>query len=320
MAKNAVTDWSTTAANNTDVGGINIQGSAPVSNFDNALREVMAQVATAMTTGSFEAHGVTTKTTNYTVLTTDRGYLINCTSALTLSLPVAATAGAGFTFSVKANGAAVILDPNGAELIDGAATVTMPTGTSAVVVCTGTAWITAFIAEVTLAGTQTLTNKTLTTPTITINDNALTIQDNSDTTKKLALELSGITTATTRTMTLPDSNFTPAAINVQDQTITGGANVTSLSLGTVSSGTLTPDPGDRPMQHYTNNGAHTLAPGAVVGYYLLDITNGASAGTITTSGWTKVSGDSFTTTNGNKFRCSCSVGNGGSLLSVQALQ
>lgn len=320
MTKSAVTDWSTTAANNTDVGGINIQGSAPVSNFDNAVREIMAQIATAMTTGSFEAHGVTTKTTNYTVLTTDRGYLINCTSALTLSLPAAATAGAGFTFSVKANGASVILDPNGAETVDGAATVTMVTGTSAVVVCTGTAWLTAFIAEVTLAGTQTLTNKTLTTPTITVNDTGLTIQDNSDTTKKAVFELSGITTGTTRTVTLPDSNFTPAAINVQDQTITGGANVTSLSLGTISSGTVTPDPGDRPMQHYTNNGAHTLAPGAVVGYYILDITNGASAGAITTSGWTKVAGDSFTTTNGNKFRCSCSVGNGGSLLSVQALQ
>ncbi|TGR84605.1 hypothetical protein EN866_32890 [Mesorhizobium sp. M2D.F.Ca.ET.223.01.1.1] len=320
MPKNAVTDWSTTAANNTDVGGINIQGSAPVSNMDDALRTIMAQIATAMTTGSFEAHGVTTKSSNYTVLTTDRGYLINCTSALTLSLPAAATAAAGFTFSVKANGASVILDPNGAELIDGAATVTMQTGTSAVVVCTGTAWITAFIAEVTLAGTQTLTNKTLTTPTITINDNALTIQDNGDTTKKLALELSGITTATTRTMTLPDFSFIPAAINVQGQTVTGGASVTSFSLGTVSSGTLTPVPSDRPMQHYINNGAHTLAPGAVSGYYVLDITNGASAGAITTSGWTKVSGDAFTTTNGNKFRCSCSIGNGGSLLSVQALQ
>jgi hypothetical protein len=320
MAKNAVTDWSTTAASNTDVGGINIQGTAPISNFDDAIREIMKQIATAMTTGAFQAYGISTKTTNYTVLTTDRGYLINCTAGLTLSLPAAATAGAGFTFSVKANGAPVIIDPNGAELVDGAATVTMLTGTSAVVVCTGTAWITAFIAEVTLAGSQTLTNKTLTAPIMAINDSDLSIRDNGDTTKIAKFEVSGITTGTTRTVTLPDANFTPAAINVASQTITGGANVTSLSLGTISTGTVTPDPGGRPMQHYTNNGAHTLAPGAVVGYYLLDITNGASAGAITTSGWTKVSGDSFTTTNGNKFRCACSVGNGGSLLSVQALQ
>jgi hypothetical protein len=56
------------------------------------------------------------------------------------------------------------------------------------------------------------------------------------------------------------------------------------------------------------------------GSLFLDITNNGSAGTITTSGWTKVSGDSFTTTNGHKFRCSCSIGNAGSLLNVQAMQ
>ncbi|MFI5409150.1 beta strand repeat-containing protein [Kaistia sp. UC242_56] len=114
-----------------------------------------------------------------------------------------------------------------------------------------------------------------------------------------------------------------AQLSVEDQTITGGANVASKALGTagvVSSGTVTPDPGDRMLQHYQNNGAHTLAPGSVTGAYLLDITNGASAGAITTSGWTKVSGDAFTTTSGHKFRCHCSVANGGSLLIVQALQ
>lgn len=106
----------------------------------------------------------------------------------------------------------------------------------------------------------------------------------------------------------------------EDQSITGGARVTSKTLGTVSSGTVTLDPGDRPLQHYTNNGAHTLAPGANTGSIVLDITNGASAGAITTSGWTKVVGDSFTTTNGHKFRCSCTIGDAGSLLSVQAMQ
>ncbi len=108
--------------------------------------------------------------------------------------------------------------------------------------------------------------------------------------------------------------------NVADQAITGGARVTSLSLGTITTGTVTPDPGDRPMQHYTNNGAHTLAPGSNAGSYILDITNGASAGAITVSGWTKVAGDPFTTTNTEKFRCHCSVGNAGSLIVVQALQ
>ena len=107
---------------------------------------------------------------------------------------------------------------------------------------------------------------------------------------------------------------------VEDQTLTGGVVVTSKDLGTISSGTVTPDPGDRPMQHYINGGAHTLAPSGNGGSALIDITNNASAGAITTSGFTKVTGDVFTTTNGHKFRCHISVGNGGSLLQVQALQ
>lgn len=44
MAKNNVGQWNTTPANNTDVGGISIEGTAPVSNFDGALRTVMAQI------------------------------------------------------------------------------------------------------------------------------------------------------------------------------------------------------------------------------------------------------------------------------------
>lgn len=52
MAKNSVSDWSTTAADNTDVGGIAIQGTNNVKNFDNALRETMAQIATLQPVGN----------------------------------------------------------------------------------------------------------------------------------------------------------------------------------------------------------------------------------------------------------------------------
>lgn len=44
MAKDNVADWDTTAANNTDVGGISIAGTAPPSNIDNGIREIMAQI------------------------------------------------------------------------------------------------------------------------------------------------------------------------------------------------------------------------------------------------------------------------------------
>jgi len=111
-----------------------------------------------------------------------------------------------------------------------------------------------------------------------------------------------------------------ASLDTEDQVLSGGVIVTSKDLGTKTTGTVTPDPGDRPMQHYVNGGAHTLAPSANVGSYLLDITNNASAGAITTSGFTFVTGDAFTTTNGHKFRCHISIGAAGSLLQVQALQ
>jgi len=100
-----------------------------------------------------------------------------------------------------------------------------------------------------------------------------------------------------------------------------GANVTSYSLGTISSGTVTPAPQTNgPMPYYTNNGAHTLAPPAAPCTMLVEITNGASAGAITTSTFTKVDGDAFTTTNGHKFLCSIVRSQNYSALTVKALQ
>lgn len=45
MSKDKLTDYSATAASNTDIGGVNIQGSAAVSNIDNFARELMSHLA-----------------------------------------------------------------------------------------------------------------------------------------------------------------------------------------------------------------------------------------------------------------------------------
>ncbi len=45
MAKNAIREYSSTPSANTDIGGTGIQGSNAVSNFDNAFRTIMAQLA-----------------------------------------------------------------------------------------------------------------------------------------------------------------------------------------------------------------------------------------------------------------------------------
>lgn len=94
--------------------------------------------------------------------------------------------------------------------------------------------------------------------------------------------------------------------NVEDQSISGGARVTPKDLGNLSGTTKTPDPGDRPIQKITNNGAGTITPGSNYGTYLLQVVNASGAGSITTTGWT-VRGDSFDTTASSKFLCSCLV-------------
>lgn len=114
---------------------------------------------------------------------------------------------------------------------------------------------------------------------------------------------------------------TVALLGTENQTLAGGAAVSVKDLGTKSSGTLTLDMGDRPLQKVVNGGAFTLAPGTVKGACLLTITNNGSAGTIAIGGWTRVAGDSFTTANTDKFLCHCVVDDDGdSVLLVQAYQ
>lgn len=149
-----ITDYSTTAASNTAVGGVNIQGTAPASGMDNALRAIMADIATALVAGTFSANVYAAKASGYTVTTADRGKVFDCTATLELDLPVAATAGSGFMFYVKANGGAVTIDPNGTENINGASTsLVVANGASAMVVCTGAAWHTFLVPPTVSAAT-----------------------------------------------------------------------------------------------------------------------------------------------------------------------
>jgi hypothetical protein len=104
--------------------------------------------------------------------------------------------------------------------------------------------------------------------------------------------------------------------------LTVGFTATAYSGGTISSGTYTPNPANGNMQEYTNGGAHTLAPPSATGSYtiVIDVTNNGSAGAITTSGFTKVTGDSLTTTNGHKFTFYIKKGATGTHLHKQAMQ
>lgn len=99
----------------------------------------------------------------------------------------------------------------------------------------------------------------------------------------------------------------------------GGFSGTPYNAGTKSSGTFTPDEANGNLQYAVNGGAHTLAPPTNNTSIVVQYTNNASAGAITTSGFTKVTG-LFTTTNGDDFMCYITKLNGFSHLHIQALQ
>lgn len=88
------------------------------------------------------------------------------------------------------------------------------------------------------------------------------------------------------------------------QVLAGGFTETELDLGTPANGaTITPNPSARLKQKAANNVAgFTIAATAEVGDLELRITNGASAGAITFSGFSKkFAGDALTTVNGDQF-------------------
>ncbi|MDV2964539.1 hypothetical protein RZ532_01005 [Nitratireductor aquimarinus] len=86
--------------------------------------------------------------------------------------------------------------------------------------------------------------------------------------------------------------------------LTGGFTATAQSDGTKTGGTYTPSPATGNMRTAVNGGAFTLAAPTLAGDYtlIIQITNNASAGAITFSGFNKADGtDDLTTTNGHDF-------------------
>jgi hypothetical protein len=101
-----------------------------------------------------------------------------------------------------------------------------------------------------------------------------------------------------------------------------GITTTADNDGTLTTGTYTPTPVGGNMKRIVNGGAFTLAAPTATGDYTLviQITNNASAGAITLSGFSKTSGSAFTTTSGHDFFVYITKCNGFTLANVVALQ
>jgi hypothetical protein len=83
-------------------------------------------------------------------------------------------------------------------------------------------------------------------------------------------------------------------------TLVVGYTTESFNISAVS-GTVTPVFANGQVQTFLNNGAFTLAAPTGEGSMRLEVTNGPTAGAVSFSGFTDITG-AFTTTNGHRFR------------------
>ncbi len=117
--------------------------------------------------------------------------------------------------------------------------------------------------------------------------------------------------------------FSAASLNTANQTLSGGATVTSVNLGSPGpSSTLTVNCGLGPLQFLTNTALFTLAAPGLDGACDIMLINGATANTVTQSGFTVNgnTGEPLTTTNGQRFIEHIERINGVSTFMIKALQ
>lgn len=134
-------EYSATPATNTAVNGIGITGSSSLTLGDDAIRQIMADSASAITRSVTKAAGT------YSAAKADYNQFWRATGAVTINLAAAATLTDGWGLWVKAEGGDVLIDPSSSEQINGANTLTLVVGQSARIVCTGTAFFAIVFGE-----------------------------------------------------------------------------------------------------------------------------------------------------------------------------
>jgi len=136
----------------------------PLKTFAEAI-DSAALAAFAATFGA--GAGTSAKSGAYTVATSDRGKTFVVTNAPTITLLAAAGAGDGFTVAVRndnapASGSLVTIDANASETINGALTLVLQPGDSALLVCNGSDWF-ALVGGHRAPGIEILANDTAAT-------------------------------------------------------------------------------------------------------------------------------------------------------------
>lgn len=142
-------DGSQVAANKILWATIKTKLADPIKNYVDSINTAVA----AGFTGTFLGD-VVVKSGNFTVGTTDDGKFFDCTSALTATLPPAASVGEGFKICLFNNmsSGSVTADGDGGETVNGATTQSVSKQYDAMIlICTGTGWYALKISPFSLA-------------------------------------------------------------------------------------------------------------------------------------------------------------------------
>lgn len=185
----------------------------------------------------------------------------------------------------------------------------------------------------TKTGAETISNKTVdNTNSITVKDTSLTVQDNTDTSKQVQLELSGITTATTRTLAVPDADGTIAltsnlsSYQPLDSDLTTIAGLTATTDNIIqSSGSAWSSRTPTQVTSTLNNMVGDSGSGGTKGLVPAPAAGDAAASKFLKADgtWTTVSATSPLTTNGDLYYYNggdarLPIGSSGTVLSVNA--
>ena len=277
------------------VGGEMLAGQVACFNYDGTVFELNTAVPGA----------VEIKSGSYAVSTQDGwGDTYDFTAASpTLTLLQSTTVPNNWHITVFANGGPITVTPYASDTINGGSagvSVTIPQGNFGTITTDGAGhdYVSGLSTPLTALATQ---------ATNTVVGNAT-----AGTAAPTALSMTSCSTANSGVIWTTSTGFgcnsNLAGLTTADQTLSGGANLTTYSLGTKSSGTLTVDCGLNPAQNVLNGGAFTLAAPANDGNCLVQVVQGASAGAITLSGFsTSPSGTGDALATANTVSGSCTV-------------